>query len=172
MEISKHSCGVCRPAYWPASRVSTTKLELLKVVPWTRPSPWALTWLASPISDWTTMMVMGLLATWRPFFRMLTRCSPTSRGMKEIPRRRRRRRREGVRVQWGKMQKLISDEKWRRGGTTEEEKQMWENEEEEDKEGSRRERKNRWKRGKIVEREGGCKEWEERFKWAHVTVTF
>lgn len=86
----KHCCWVWRSAHWPASRVSTTKLELLKVVPWTRPSPWALTRLASPISDWTTMMVMGLLGTWRPFFRMLTLCSPTSRGMKEIPERRKR----------------------------------------------------------------------------------
>lgn len=77
-----------RLGYWPASRVSTMKLELLKVVPWTRPSPWALTWLALPISDWMTIIVMGLLATCCPFFKMLTRCSPTSRGMKEIPGRR------------------------------------------------------------------------------------
>lgn len=31
------------------------------------------------------MMDTGLLATWLPFFLMLTRCSPTSRGMKEMP---------------------------------------------------------------------------------------
>ena len=57
-----------------------------------------MTRLASAISDWTTMMEIGLLATCRPFFRMLTWCSPTSRGMKEIPGGRRRReteRREG-----------------------------------------------------------------------------
>lgn len=30
-------------------------------------------------------MDTGLLATWLPFFLMLTRCLPTSRGMKEIP---------------------------------------------------------------------------------------
>lgn len=44
-----------------------------------------MTRVASPISDWTTMRAMGLLGTCRPFFRMLTTCSPTSRGMKEMP---------------------------------------------------------------------------------------
>lgn len=69
----------------PASLVSTIKSVIWKVRPSTRPGPNTFTLLASPISDCTTMMEMGLLATWRPFFLMLTKCSPTSLGMKEIP---------------------------------------------------------------------------------------
>lgn len=69
----------------PASRVSTTKSDISEVRPSTRPWPNTFTLLASPISDCTTIIVMGLFATWRPFFLMLTRCSPTSLGMKEIP---------------------------------------------------------------------------------------
>lgn len=61
------------------------KSHISKVRPSTKPRPKTLARLASPISDWTTMIVTGLFGTWLPFFLMLTRCSPTSRGMNEMP---------------------------------------------------------------------------------------
>lgn len=56
-----------------------------KVRPSLSPGPETLTRLASPISDWLIMTVMGLLGMCRPFFLMLTMCSPISLGTKEIP---------------------------------------------------------------------------------------
>lgn len=69
----------------PAFLVSTKNSAISKVWASTRPLPKAFTLLASPISDWPTMILKGLLATCMPSFLTLTSCSPTSLGVKEIP---------------------------------------------------------------------------------------
>lgn len=69
----------------PAFLVSTTNSATSSVCPSTRPCPNTFTLEASPISDWPTMILKGLLVTCFPLFFTLTTCSPTSFGVKEIP---------------------------------------------------------------------------------------
>ncbi len=69
----------------PALLVSTMNSATSKVCPSISPSPNTFTLLASPISDWPTIILNGLLVTCFPFFFTLTTCSPTSLGVKDIP---------------------------------------------------------------------------------------
>lgn len=54
-------------------------------MPFCRPCPATLTLLALPSSLSPTMILKGLPLICCPFLKTLTKCSPTSRGVKEIP---------------------------------------------------------------------------------------
>ena len=72
--------------YLPASFVSTKNSLISLAIPSTRPLPDTLTLPAFPISPSPTYILNGLLGMCCPCRYTFNRCSPISRGMKEIPR--------------------------------------------------------------------------------------
>lgn len=69
----------------PASLVSTMNSLISLAMPFCRPSPATRTLLALPSSLSPTMILNGLPLMCCPFLKTFTKCSPTSRGVKEIP---------------------------------------------------------------------------------------
>lgn len=71
--------------YYPAFRVSTRNSFSCWVIASSRPKPVTFTFDEFPISVSPTRIRKGALGSNWPFFFTVTKCSPVSRGVNEIP---------------------------------------------------------------------------------------